>query len=70
ARREVEGEDVVRMVNANEQNLKALNVYIPQGKFNVVTGVSGWGMSPVACKNVNHYAPRRYLESLNAYARS
>jgi len=70
ARRAIEGEGVVRIVNAHEHNLKSLNVDIPHGKFNVITGVSGSGKSTLAFDILFHEGQRRYLESLNAYARS
>ncbi|MEP7283499.1 MAG: excinuclease ABC subunit A, partial [Rubrivivax sp.] len=60
----------IRIVNAHEHNLKGLSVDIPRGKFNVVTGVSGSGKSTLAFDILFNEGQRRYLESLNAYARS
>ncbi|MBK1711805.1 excinuclease ABC subunit UvrA [Rubrivivax gelatinosus] len=65
-----EGEGLIRIVNAREHNLKSLSVEIPRGKFNVVTGVSGSGKSTLAFDILFNEGQRRYLESLNAYARS
>ncbi len=62
--------DAIRIVNAREHNLKALDVDIPRGKFSVVTGVSGSGKSTLAFDILFNEGQRRYLESLNAYARS
>jgi excinuclease ABC subunit A len=45
-------------------------VDVPRGKFNVVTGVSGSGKSTLAFDILFNEGQRRYLESLNAYARS
>jgi excinuclease ABC subunit A len=47
-----------------------MSVDIPRGKFNVVTGVSGSGKSTLAFDILFNEGQRRYLESLNAYARS
>ena len=69
AARLVAGDDI-RIVNAKEHNLKSLSVDIPRGKFTVVTGVSGSGKSTLAFDILFNEGQRRYLESLNAYARS
>ena len=62
--------NAIEIVNAKEHNLKQLSVEIPRGKFNVVTGVSGSGKSTLAFDILFNEGQRRYLESLNAYARS
>ena len=64
------GGSAIEIVNAKEHNLKQLSVHIPRGKFNVVTGVSGSGKSTLAFDILFNEGQRRYLESLNAYARS
>lgn len=62
--------NAIQIVNAKEHNLKNLSVNIPRGKFNVITGVSGSGKSTLAFDILFNEGQRRYLESLNAYARS
>ncbi len=54
---------------AREHNLQGVDVTIPRGGMTVVTGVSGSGKSTLAFDIVFAEGQRRYLESLNAYAR-
>jgi len=56
--------------SAAERTATGLSVEIPRGKFNVITGVSGSGKSTLAFDILFNEGQRRYLESLNAYARS
>jgi excinuclease ABC subunit A len=62
--------NVIEIVNAREHNLKSINVEIPRETFTVITGVSGSGKSTLAFDILFNEGQRRYLESLNAYARS
>ena len=62
--------DDMGIFGAREHNLKDLNVVIPKKKLTVVTGVSGSGKSTLAFGIIFSEGQRRYLESLNAYARS
>ena len=55
--------------NAREHNLKNVDVEVPRNQFTVITGVSGSGKSTLAFDVIFGEGQRRYLESLNAYAR-
>ena len=60
----------IEIRNAREHNLKNVSVEIPRDKFTVITGVSGSGKSTLAFDILFNEGQRRYLESLNAYARA
>ncbi|MBM3391280.1 MAG: excinuclease ABC subunit A [Betaproteobacteria bacterium] len=64
-----QADDSIRIHNAREHNLKGVDVDIPRNRFTVVTGVSGSGKSTLAFDILFAEGQRRYLESLNAYAR-
>lgn len=55
---------------AREHNLKNIDVVVPKNRLSVITGVSGSGKSTLAFGIIFSEGQRRYLESLNAYARS
>ena len=59
----------IRIHNAREHNLQNVDVEIPRNQFTVITGVSGSGKSTLAFDILFAEGQRRYLESLNAYAR-
>ncbi|CAB3864831.1 excinuclease ABC subunit UvrA [Achromobacter mucicolens] len=70
ARERRQGSMAIEIRNAREHNLKNISVEIPHDKFTVITGVSGSGKSTLAFDILFNEGQRRYLESLNAYARA
>lgn len=54
---------------AREHNLKNVDICLPREEFTVITGISGSGKSTLAFDILFAEGQRRYLESLNAYAR-
>ena len=69
-RRRRAGRKHIDILNAREHNLKGVDVSIPRDTFTVITGVSGSGKSTLAFDILFNEGQRRYLESLNAYARA
>ena len=61
--------NAISVLHAREHNLKNLSVEIPRDVLTVITGMSGSGKSTLAFDILFHEGQRRYLESLNAYAR-
>jgi len=59
----------VEIRGAREHNLKNVDVNLGLNKFTVISGVSGSGKSTLAFDILFAEGQRRYLESLNAYAR-
>ena len=61
--------NAISVHRAREHNLKDIDLDIPRDRFTVITGISGSGKSTVAFDILFSEGQRRYLESLNAYAR-
>ena len=59
----------IEIRGAREHNLKNVDVELGLNRFTVITGVSGSGKSTLAFDILFAEGQRRYLESLNAYAR-
>ncbi len=62
-------DNAISVVSAREHNLKNIDVQIPRDSYTVITGLSGSGKSTLAFDILFNEGQRRYLESLNAYAR-
>ncbi|MDX2132740.1 MAG: excinuclease ABC subunit UvrA [Planctomycetota bacterium] len=59
----------IRVRGAREHNLKNISLEIPRDRLVVMTGLSGSGKSSLAFDTIFAEGPRKYMESLSAYAR-
>jgi len=67
--RESHDPEVISIHGAREHNLKNLSLTIPRNQFVVITGVSGSGKSTLAFDLLFAEGQRRFLDSMNTYAR-
>ncbi|MCX6287311.1 MAG: excinuclease ABC subunit UvrA [Bacteroidetes bacterium] len=65
----MDSSNVIRIVNATENNLNSVTLDIPKNKLVVVTGVSGSGKSSLIFDVLYREAEFRYFGSFSAYAR-
>ncbi len=62
-------EHAISIHGAREHNLKNISLEIPRDQFVVITGVSGSGKSTLAFDLLFNEGQRRFLDSMNVYAR-
>lgn len=62
-------QDVIAVRGARVNNLKNVNIDIPKNKLVIMTGLSGSGKTSLAFDTIYAEGQRRYVESLNSYAR-
>lgn len=64
------GREKINVWGARVHNLKNIDVEIPRGSLNVITGLSGSGKSSLAFDTIYAEGQRRYIETFSAYARN
>jgi len=67
--RDIPAGNCIAIHGAREHNLKNLSLEIPRDQFVVITGVSGSGKSTLAFDLLFAEGQRRFLDSMNLYAR-
>ena len=60
---------MITIHGARANNLKNIDLELPQGKLIVITGLSGSGKSSLAFDTIFAEGQRRYVESMSSYAR-
>ena len=61
--------DVITIRGVRQNNLKGIDLDLPLGKLNVITGPSGSGKSSLAFQTIYAEGQRRYVETFSPYAR-
>ena len=61
--------NVIQIRGARQNNLKGVDLDLPLGKLNVITGPSGSGKSSLAFDTVYAEGQRRYVETFSPYTR-
>jgi excinuclease ABC subunit A len=62
-------ENVIQIRGARQNNLRGIDLDLPLGKFNVITGPSGSGKSSLAFDTIYAEGQRRYVETFSPYVR-
>jgi len=61
--------NIIRIINASENNLRSVSLDIPRNKLVVVTGISGSGKSSLVFDVLYREAENRYFGSFSTHAR-
>ena len=61
--------DVITIRGVRQNNLKGIDLDLPLGKLNVITGPSGSGKSSLAFQTIYAEGQRRYVETFSPYTR-
>ena len=65
----IESQKSIHLWGVKQNNLKDIELKIPLGSFTVVCGPSGSGKSSLAFETLFAEGQRRFIESMNSYAR-